>query len=100
MSTEGLLGGMWADREGYLYHRHGHAYATAAKKRGIYFEHTKVEALNKPQMAGASLPIKGHTCEHVVNAAGLWAKQVGRMAGIELPVFHSSIITLSAVFRN
>ena len=26
------------------------------------------------------------TCEHVVNAAGLWAKQVGRMAGIELPV--------------
>ena len=21
------------------------------------------------------------TCEHVVNAAGLWAKQVGRMAG-------------------
>ena len=26
------------------------------------------------------------TCEHVVNAAGLWAKQVGRMASIELPV--------------
>ncbi|MEL6207659.1 MAG: FAD-dependent oxidoreductase, partial [Pseudomonadota bacterium] len=26
------------------------------------------------------------TCEHVVNAAGLWAKQVGRMAGLELPV--------------
>jgi dimethylglycine dehydrogenase len=26
------------------------------------------------------------TCEHVVNAGGLWAKQLGRMAGIELPV--------------
>ena len=24
--------------------------------------------------------------EHVVNAAGLWAKQVGRMAGVELPL--------------
>src|ERR1019366_10093990 len=24
--------------------------------------------------------------EHVVNAAGLWAKQVGRMAGVDLPV--------------
>jgi len=26
------------------------------------------------------------TTDHVVNAAGLWAKQVGRMAGVELPV--------------
>ena len=36
------------------------------------------------------------TCEHVINAAGLWAKQVGRMAGIELPVSplkHHYLIT-------
>src|SRR5262249_47912917 len=34
--------------------------------------------------------------EHVVNAAGLWARQIGRMAGIELPVLameHMYIVT-------
>ncbi|MCL4768373.1 MAG: FAD-dependent oxidoreductase [Hyphomicrobiaceae bacterium] len=34
--------------------------------------------------------------EHVVNAAGLWAREVGRMAGIELPVLameHMYIVT-------
>jgi glycine/D-amino acid oxidase-like deaminating enzyme len=42
-----LLGGMWADREGYLDTTGTvHAYAKAAKKRGAsYFEHTKVESL-------------------------------------------------------
>jgi dimethylglycine dehydrogenase len=34
--------------------------------------------------------------EHVVNAAGLWAREVGRMAGVELPVLameHMYIVT-------
>jgi len=49
MSPDGLLGGMWADREGYIDTTGTvHAYAVAAKKRGAeYFEHTKVEALEQ-----------------------------------------------------
>jgi dimethylglycine dehydrogenase len=89
MSTEGFLGGMWADREGYLDTTGTvHAYAKAAKKRGAsYFEHTKVESLEQTKDGWKVVTDKGTiTCEHVVNAAGLWAKQVGRMAGIELPV--------------
>ncbi|MEM1317885.1 MAG: FAD-dependent oxidoreductase, partial [Pseudomonadota bacterium] len=89
MSTEGILGGMWADREGYLDTTGTvHAYAKAAKKHGAsYFEHTKVEALEQTSDGWRVITDKGTiTCEHVVNAAGLWAKQVGRMAGIELPV--------------
>jgi acetylornithine deacetylase len=44
-------------------------------------------ACTRPPRAGTVSPEKGTiTCEHVVNAGGLWAKQVGRMAGIELPV--------------
>ena len=89
MSTEGILGGMWADREGYLDTTGTvHAYAKAAKKRGAsYFEHTRVEALEQTADGWKVITDKGTvTCEHVVNAAGLWAKQVGRMAGIELPV--------------
>lgn len=89
MSTDGLLGGMWADREGYVDTTGTvHAYAIAAKKRGAeYFEHTKVEELIQTADGWQVVTDKGTiTCEHVVNAAGLWAKQVGRMAGVELPV--------------
>ena len=89
MSTKGILGGMWADREGYLDTTGTvHAYAKAARKRGAeYFEHTKVEALEQTAEGWRVITDKGTiTCEHVVNAAGLWAKQVGRMAGIDLPV--------------
>jgi dimethylglycine dehydrogenase len=89
MSPDGLLGGMWADREGYLDTTGTvHAYAGAAKKRGAsVFEHTKVEALEQTLDGWRVITDKGTiACQHVVNAAGLWAKQVGRMAGIELPV--------------
>ena len=89
MSTEGLLGGMWADREGYIDTTGTvHAYAIAARKRGAeYYEHTKVETLEQTKDGWRVNTDKGTiTCEHVVNAGGLWAKQLGRMAGIELPV--------------
>ncbi|CUH58829.1 GcvT family protein [Thalassobacter stenotrophicus] len=89
MSPEGLLGGMWADREGYVDTTGTvQAYAIAAKKRGAsVFEHTKVEALEQTKDGWRVITDKGVvTCEHVVNAGGLWAKQLGRMAGIELPV--------------
>ncbi|PWJ13778.1 GcvT family protein [Jannaschia seohaensis] len=90
MSTEGILGGMWADREGYVDTTGTvHAYAGAAKKRGAeVHEGVKVEALRRVA-EGWDVVTKDHgtiRAEHVVNAAGLWAKQVGRMAGIELPV--------------
>ncbi|MBU2980679.1 FAD-dependent oxidoreductase [Lentibacter algarum] len=89
MSTEGILGGMWADREGYLDTTGTvHAYAGAAKKRGAtVIEHNRVLELHEVSEGWQVVTEKGTiTCEHVVNAAGLWAKQVGRMAGIELPV--------------
>ncbi|WP_430449427.1 GcvT family protein [Rhodophyticola sp.] len=89
MSAEGLLGGMWADREGYLDTTGTvHAYAGAARKRGAaVFEHTKVEDLIQTRDGWHLVTDKGTvTCEHVVNAGGLWAKQLGRMAGIDLPV--------------
>jgi len=89
MSGEGLLGGMWADREGYIDTTGTvHAYAGAAKKRGAtVIEHNRVLELNQTLQGWEVVTEKGTiSCEHVVNAAGLWAKQVGRMAGVELPV--------------
>ena len=89
MSPDGLLGGMWADREGYI-DTTGvvHAYAGAAKKNGAtVIEHNRVLELRQTLEGWDVVTEKGTiSCEHVVNAGGLWAKQVGRMAGIELPV--------------
>ena len=89
LSTHGILGGLWADREGYV-DTTGTvlAYAGAAKKNGAtVIEHNRVLELNQTAEGWDVVTEKGTiSCEHVVNAAGLWAKQVGRMAGIELPV--------------
>ena len=93
MSTKGLLGGMWADREGYLDTTGTvKAYAGAARSRGAeYFENTKVESLIQTKDGWKVITENGEiTCEHIVNAAGLWAKQVGRMAGIE-PVSYTHL---------
>lgn len=90
MDTTGVIGGLWADREGYIDTTGTvHAYAGAAKKLGAtVIEHNKVESLH--QRADGTWDViteKGKIhAEHVVNAAGLWAKQVGRMAGLDLPV--------------
>lgn len=89
MSGDGLLGGMWADREGYIDTTGTvHAYAGAAKKHGAeVIEHNRVLELRQMSDGWQVVTEKGTIkCEHVVNAGGLWAKQVGRMAGIELPV--------------
>jgi len=89
MSTDGILGGMWADREGYIDTTGTvHAYAGAARKHGAeVIEHNRVLELNQTASGWGVVTEKGTIhAEHVVNAAGLWAKQVGRMAGIELPV--------------
>ena len=89
LSTDGILGGLWADREGYV-DTTGTvlAYAGAAKKNGAtVIEHNRVLELHQTSEGWDVVTEKGTiSCEHVVNAAGLWAKQVGRMAGIELPV--------------
>ena len=89
MSTDGILGAMWAEREGYLDTTGTvHAYAAAAKKHGAtVIEHNRVLELHQRPGGWQVVTEKGTIeTENVVNAGGLWAKQVGRMAGIELPV--------------
>jgi len=99
MSVDGVLGAMWADREGYIDTTGTvQAYASAARKKGAeYYEEVKVDSLEQLSDGWIVKTDKGNIkCEHVVNAAGLWAKQVGRMAGIELPVSplkHHYLIT-------
>ncbi len=100
ISTDGVLGGLWADREGYIDPSAVvHAYAKAARQRGAeVIEHNRVvELKHRPDGTWDVVTEQGTIhAEHVVNAAGLWAKQVGRMAGVELPVSpmpHHYLIT-------
>ena len=90
MDTTGVIGGLWADREGYIDTTGTvQAYAGAARKLGAeVIEHNKVEALRqRPDHSWEVVTEKGNIhAEHVVNAGGLWAKQVGRMVGVDLPV--------------
>ncbi|MBB6507320.1 dimethylglycine dehydrogenase [Rhizobium soli] len=95
-----FVGAVFDPHEGHL-DPYGttHAYAKSAKKNGaeIYL-HTKVEDLVQlPDGTWRVITDKGEIrCEHVVNAAGLWAREVGRMVGLELPVLameHMYLIT-------
>jgi len=65
-----------------------YAYAKAARKLGATVEtHCKVEGIEKHPDGWLVKTAKGDViCEHVVNAGGLWAREVGRMVGLELPV--------------
>ena len=76
-----------------------HAYAKAARINGASIElSTRVTALE--QTADGTWIVrtdKGEVrAEHVVNCGGLWAREVGRMVGIELPVLameHMYLVT-------
>ncbi len=76
-----------------------HAYAKSAQIGGAdIVRHTRVTDL-EARADGSWDVITDHGnvhAEHVVNAAGLWAREVGRMVGIELPILameHQYLIT-------
>ncbi|MBI1244367.1 MAG: FAD-dependent oxidoreductase [Alphaproteobacteria bacterium] len=76
-----------------------YAFAGAARKAGAeVFTHTKVVATNpRPDGTWDVVTDKGTiVAEHVINCGGLWAREVGRMVGLELPVLameHQYVIT-------
>lgn len=96
----GLQGALFDPNEGHL-DPHGatHAYAVAARQRGAdVVQHNRVLALTP--LPGGEWRVDTEqgpvVAEHVVNAGGLWARQVGRMAGVELPLIpmqHHYLVT-------
>ena len=83
-----------------------HAYAKAARQNGAkVHRNTWVRDITRSADGGWDLHLietdtgedKGVIhCEHVVNAGGLWAREVGRMVGLELPVLamaHMYLLT-------
>ena len=90
VSPEGLVGGLFDPHEGNL-DPHGatHAYATAARNRGAdVVLHNRVLDLTctADGLWRLDTELGPVVAEHVVNAAGLWARRVGRMVGVDHPV--------------
>ncbi len=99
VNTKGILGALYDPLDGHL-DPYGttHAYAKAAKMGGAEIVlHTKVLATNPTAEGWEVVTDKGTIhCEHLVNAAGLWAREVGAMAGVYLPLLpmaHQYLVT-------
>jgi dimethylglycine dehydrogenase len=99
-NIDGSLGTLYDPLDGHLDPSGTtHAYAKAARMGGATIEtHTKVIETN--QRADGTWDVvtdKGTIhAEHVVNAGGLWAREVGAMAGIYFPLHpmeHQYIVT-------
>ncbi|OWV45108.1 GcvT family protein [Mameliella alba] len=100
VNLDGVIGALYDPLDGHLDPSGTtHAYARAARMGGAEIHlHTKVLETN-PRADGTwdVVTDKGtiHT-EHVVNAAGLWAREVGAMAGVYLPLHpmeHQYLVT-------
>ncbi|NQY58905.1 FAD-dependent oxidoreductase [Cognatishimia sp.] len=99
-NTDGIIGALYDPLDGHLDPSGTtHAYAKAARMGGATIEiHTKVLETN--QRADGTWDVvtnKGTIhAEHIVNAGGLWAREVGAMAGIYFPLHpmeHQYIVT-------
>jgi dimethylglycine dehydrogenase len=99
VDVAGVIGGLHDHQEGYV-DPHGttHAFAIAARNRGAkVILRNRVVDLQATAEGWRLKTEQGEiTAEHVINAAGLWARKVGRMAGIDLPVVpmqHHYLVT-------
>ena len=90
MDTSDVIGGLFDGNEGHIDpYGSTHALARAARKGGAeVYVNTMVEDLvHGPDGAWTVVTDQGNIrCEHIVNAAGLWAREVGGMAGVHVPI--------------
>ncbi|WP_296745722.1 FAD-dependent oxidoreductase [Mesorhizobium sp.] len=100
IDTDGVKGALYDPNEGHL-DPYGctHAYVKAARARGAtLLEQTRVTDLKQRADGGWDVITDNEVivAEHVVNAGGLWAREVGAMAGVSLPLTpfeHHYLIT-------
>jgi dimethylglycine dehydrogenase len=100
IDTTDVLGGLYDANEGHIDpYGSTHALAKSARMAGaeIYLNTMVEDLAQKPEGSWTVVTDKGNIhCEHIVNAAGLWAREVGRMAGVHVPIVpmeHHYLIT-------
>ena len=99
-NIDGIIGGLYDPLDGHLDPSGTtHAYAKAARMGGAHIE-THCKVVSTTQRADGTWDLvtdKGAVhAEHIVNAAGLWAREVGAMSGVYFPLVpmeHQYIVT-------
>ena len=90
LNIDDIVGGMYDPLDGHLDPSGTtQAYAKAARLGGaeIYLRNRVLELQRKPDDSWDVITEQGTiNCEYVINAAGLWAREVGAMAGVYLPL--------------
>ncbi|OUR79039.1 glycine cleavage system protein T [Alphaproteobacteria bacterium 46_93_T64] len=99
-NVDGVIGALYDPLDGHLDPSGTtHAYAKAAKMAGAEISlHNPVLELNPQEDGSWEVVTKNGTivAEHVVNAGGLWAREVGEMVGVYMPLHpmeHQYLIT-------
>ncbi len=99
-NIDGVIGGLYDPLDGHLDPSGTtHAYAKAARMGGaeIVLHNPVIETNQRPDGTWHVVTEKGTIhAEHVVNAGGLWAREVGALAGVYLPLHpmeHQYLVT-------
>src|SRR3954465_13689622 len=100
MSTDGVLGAAWLPTDGYLDPSQlTYALAERARTGGArIFTHTRVTGIGveRGRVTGVETEHGSIEAEVVVNAAGMFAAELGRLAGVRVPVVpmaHEYVVT-------
>jgi 4-methylaminobutanoate oxidase (formaldehyde-forming) len=100
VSTEGVRGGVWLPKDGQINPTDlTQALAKGARGLGVTIrERTPVRGIRRAhgRVAGVETDEGFVEAEYVVNCAGMWGRQVGAMAGVDIPLHaaeHFYVVT-------
>ena len=98
--TEGLIGAIWEPSDGFTDPTQTtNALAKGARAGGAEIRRRSPALAIEQEPSGAwrvTTPNGSITAEHVVNAAGTWAREIGAMVGLDLPIVnmvHQYLVT-------
>lgn len=94
INPDGLIGGTWSPFDGSASPMQScYAFGRRAEELGAKFVFNEMVTgmdIDKNRVVSVTTDKDSYACGAVVNCAGSFAAEVGRMAGIELPVFPES----------
>ena len=100
LDLAGVTGGLWIPANGQADPANiAQALAKGARQRGVrIFENTKVTGIRQTggRVTGVDTDNGAIAADFVVNCGGLWAREIGRMAGVTVPLLaaeHFYVVT-------
>lgn len=90
LCTDGICGALWGPNDGYIDAvRYCEILVSLAREQGVRYVRGRLATIDVTGGAVSGIQLDdGSTigCSTLINAAGAWARRVGQMAGLEVPV--------------